>query len=123
MKETINIFGFVFKVDDRIYVSEYLGENRFSDGYNIDNNKPYENLKEDEISLAVIEKIKIKEDLVKYVIQDIKKYPLEKYIKENGFFDINNILSSQNFKEEIALWFESLYKHIKNELDKESKDD
>jgi len=70
--------GFVFKANDRLYISEYLGNNNFSDGYPIDNDEPYKELKENQ--LAFVEIIK----------QDIGNGDIAFDLKDHGFYTIDN---------------------------------
>ncbi len=43
-KERYMSIGLVFKADEKLYLTKYLGNGEFSDGFLITNNEPYENL-------------------------------------------------------------------------------
>ena len=47
--------GFVFRANDRIYITEYI-DNNFSDGFPIDNPEPYKDLGEDQLAFVEINK-------------------------------------------------------------------
>jgi hypothetical protein len=70
--------GFVFKANDRLFISEYLGNNNFSDGYPISNNEPYEELGENQLAFV---------EIVKYPTED---GDIVFELKDHGFYTIDN---------------------------------
>jgi len=106
--------GFVFKANGKLHISEYLGNNNFSDGFPIDNHEPYKELKEDQLAFVEItSEQKTKEGDVAYTLVDHGFYTLEctgvKNIKGH------KALTDLNIRDNISKFIEGLRKRFYNE--------
>ena len=75
--------GFVFKANNKLYVTEYLGDGQFIDGYPIDNPEPYEKLGEDQLAFVEIDKYDTKDGDVAYILKDHGFYTLGNEFKKD----------------------------------------
>ena len=78
------IVGFVFKANNKIYITEYLGSGRFADGRPIDNEEPYEKLGEDQLAFVEIIKFDTKEGDTAFVLRDHGFYTLDNELKKDA---------------------------------------
>jgi hypothetical protein len=108
MKENEDIFGVIFKKDEEIFVSEYCGYGKFSDGYPITNKKPYKELKQNQLSLAFIKKAH-HEWGNSYNIRDLMTVTIENE-NENIICKACEMLKTKEVKQNISDFFENIIK-------------
>lgn len=70
--------GFVFKANNKLYVTEYLDDGEFVDGKLIDNEKPYKKLGEDQLAFV---------DIIKY---DNGNGDIVFDLRDHGFYTLSN---------------------------------
>ena len=108
--------GFVFKVDDKLFITEY-SDGQFSDGYPIDNGEPYKELKKSQLAFV---------EMVKSDITD--KADVAYVLKDHGFYTLSNdcregvegyeILLEMECRDELCKFIENLKESIgKNNYD------
>ena len=64
------IVGFVFKANDKLYVTEYSDDGQFTDGRLINNEEPYEELGENQLAFVSIIKYESKEGDIIFNLKD-----------------------------------------------------
>jgi len=63
--------GLVFKKEDKLFLTKYLGDGEFSDGYLISNEKPYEKLKEDQLSFTQVKEAHRENGNIAFILKDL----------------------------------------------------
>jgi hypothetical protein len=62
--------GFVFKADGELFLTKYLGEGEFSDGFPISNNEPYKDLGNDQLALVEAKEVQRGNGDIAFIIKD-----------------------------------------------------
>lgn len=62
--------GLVFKAYEKLFLTKYLGDGEFSDGFPITNNEPYENLGIDQLSVVEVKEVHRDNGDIAFILKD-----------------------------------------------------
>lgn len=62
--------GFVFKVDEKLFLTKYLGDGEFSDGFPITNNEPYKDLGIDQLAIVKVKEVHRDNGDIAFILKD-----------------------------------------------------
>ncbi len=103
--------GFVFKADDKLYVTEYT-DGQFTDGHPIDNWEPYRELGENQLAFVEVKKYDMKNGDVAYTLKDYGFYTLDNNYRDNvkGY----EVLLELDCRDELCKFIEELKDKVEN---------
>jgi hypothetical protein len=112
MEESIDIFGVIFKENDKLFIIEYLGDNNFSKKRLLTNNFPYRKMNNNQISLVFANKKDHKLGYI-YNVRNLAFVTIENSI------NTYKALKNKEVKQEISDFFEDI---ITKALEEEEND-
>lgn len=62
--------GFVFKADGELFLTKYLGDGEFSDGFPISNSGPYEELRDDQLAITEVKEVHRGNGDIAFILKD-----------------------------------------------------
>jgi hypothetical protein len=106
--------GYVFKINDKIYVTEYLGDGQYSDGHPITNDKPYKELGHDQLSFVSINKEDRPNGDVSYILQDHQRMTICN--KDTPYVTVGEFLMEVECRERLGEITEDMAKNFDLEI-------
>lgn len=108
-----DLFGLVFWADGHICLTEYLGNDEFTDGVAISNHKPYENLGEDQLSFVKIVKEERPDGSSAYILTDLRYFTVGNNLREDC--KSYEILADMDIRDKVSEFMEELIVEHKGE--------